>query len=129
MHRVLVGLVLAATVACAPPPAVGFTDEDRAAIKAAGEGMAELANAGNPAGWEKYQASDIVMYVPNMEPVVGREAVVELLKTFPPMSGVRFVQEEVEGTATFAYVRGTYAMTLSPPGAAPMQDHGNYIEI
>lgn len=129
MHRALAGLVLAAVVACAPPPAVGFTDEDRAAIKAAGESMAEMANAGNPAGWEKHQASDIVMYPPNMEPVVGRDAVVEVLKSFPPMSGVTLRQEEVEGSSTFAYVRGSYAMTLSPPGAAPIQDRGNYIEI
>lgn len=130
MHRrALAGLMLAAAVACTPPPAAGFSDEDRATLKAAGDDMAALANAGNFAGWEKYQASDVVMYPPNQEPLVGREAVIAALKGFPPVSGMKFVQEEVEGTADFAYVRGTYEATFNPPGAAPMPDRGNYIEI
>lgn len=129
LRHALAGLVVAATVACTPPPSPGFTDADRAAIKAAGDAMAEMANAGNPAGWETHQAADVMMFPPNAEPLVGRDAVVAALKTFPPMSGVKFVQEEVSGTAEFAYVRGRYEMTMSPPGVPPIQDRGNYVEL
>jgi ketosteroid isomerase-like protein len=36
---------------------------------------------------------------------------------------------EIEGTATMAWSRGTYKLTMMIPGAEPMADHGKFLEI
>jgi ketosteroid isomerase-like protein len=49
---------------------------------------------------------------------------------FPPMSDFRPQIIEVDGRGDLAYVRGTYSMMLTLPGATePINDTGKYIEI
>lgn len=115
--------------ACAPKGPVGLTEADRAAIAAAGESMEVATNAGEMAKWADVQTEDVQMFAPNADPVVGRDAVIAALKTYPPLSNVKFVQDEVVGAGDVAYVRGSYSMTLSPPGIPPFEDKGVYMEI
>jgi hypothetical protein len=36
---------------------------------------------------------------------------------------------EIQGQGDLAYDRGTYSMTVTPPGLAPIEDHGKYLSI
>ena len=114
---------------CAPPAASGLTDADRAAMAAAAVSMATAANSGQIDAWGAFLTESAEQLPPNSDIVVGRTAVLAVLKSFPPMSGVRFIQDEVEGSGELAYVKGRYEMTLNPPGAPPISDRGKYIEI
>lgn len=120
---------MTALSACAPPPATGLTDADRAALAAGAEAMAAAANAGDFAAWRAYLTDGAEQLPPNSDAIVGADAIVAALKAFPPMSGVRFFQDEVEGSGALAYVKGRYEMTVTPPGAAPIVDRGKFIEI
>lgn len=125
----LCGMLGVLTGACAPKGPVGLTEADRAAIAAAGESMAVAANAGDFAKWADVQAEDVQMFPPNSDAVIGRDAIAAAMKAYPPVSNVKFVQNEVVGAGDLAYVRGSYSMTISPPGIPPIEDKGAYIEI
>ncbi len=120
---------MAALSGCAAPAPRGLTDADRAAFAAGADSMAAAANSGNIDAWGTYLTSSVEQLPPNGDAVVGREAVLAVLKSFPPMSGVRFIQDEVDGSADIAYIKGRYEMTLNPPGAPPIVDRGKYLEI
>lgn len=52
------------------------------------------------------------------------------MTSFPPIGEFRLTAEEVDGRGDIAFVSGTYAMTLTPPGASePIKDTGKYVEI
>lgn len=130
VSRALLALVLAGLAgACAAPAPAGFTDEDRAQLAANAEAATTAANSGDFTPWLNLYAADAVMLPPNSEPVTGAAAIAETMKSFPPLSNVKFAQVTVEGTADMAWVQGTYEMTMTPPGAAPISDRGKFIEI
>lgn len=123
----LVGVALIA--GCGQRASADLTDADRAAIAAAADSMAALANSGNLSGWGGFLTASAEQLPPNADAIVGHAAVVEAMKAFPPVSGVRLIQDEVDGTNELAFVKGRYEMTVTPPGAAPVADRGKYLEI
>ena len=72
---------------------------------------------------------DAVVMPPHEPAVRGRAAVKAWMAGFPPVTEFTLAAERIEGRADLAYVRGTYAMTLHPDGAAPVPSRGKYIEI
>lgn len=136
MRRVgpmVIGIVLVAALgaACAPaaPAPAGLSDADRAALAANADAAAAAANSGDKAAWVAMYADDAVMLAPNSEPVNGKAAIAEVINGFPPLSGVKFTQVSVDGVGDAAWVQGTYEMTMTPPGAAPISDRGKYLEV
>lgn len=125
---VLLGIVTSiAACTSAPPPML--TDADRAAIDS-GRAVAEAAaNAGDAEAWAAVFAEDAEVLGPNQPLIVGRSAIAESMRGYPPLSGVRFSHTVVEGNAPWAWVQGTYEMTMSPPGAAVVTDRGKYMEV
>lgn len=124
----LLGFALAA--ACQPAPPAGFTDADRAAIDSAGQAFAGYALAGDFAALAKnHYSDDAILLPPNAPAATGHAAIEAAFRTFPPITAFQLRNEEVEGTANLAYVRGRYVMTMSPPGAAAIADSGKYLEI
>jgi ketosteroid isomerase-like protein len=118
---------------CQQPAPAGLSDADKAAIKAVTDSALVLGNAATK-DWAAYTAlyyaEDAIVLPPNAEPVGGREAITALLQAFPPISNWEFAQVDVDGVGDFAYVRGTYAFDVTPPGMpGPVHDHGKYIEI
>jgi ketosteroid isomerase-like protein len=62
--------------------------------------------------------------------VRGRAAFENWIATFPRVSRFTLKNEEIDGRADVAYVRGTYTMTIHPEGApGPVEDVGKYLEI
>ena len=124
--------LLAVLTACQPPAPVGLSDADKAAIKAVADSAVAIGNTTKDfaAYAALYYTQDAVVLPPNGGPVTGREGITAWLQQFPPFSNMQFVQVDVDGSGDLAYVRGTYAMDITMPGApAPVRDEGKYVEI
>jgi len=120
--------------ACQPsaaPPA-GLSDADRAAIEKVADDAVAIMNSAAPdldAYTRTYYAPDAVVLPPNAPVVTGEASIAAFLKSFPTITNFRFVLVHVEGTTDMAWVQGTYSMTMTPEGSAPIDDTGKYIEI
>ncbi|MBI5432704.1 MAG: DUF4440 domain-containing protein [Planctomycetes bacterium] len=76
-----------------------------------------------------YYIADALFMPPNMPAVVGRDAIQAALEAWPPISDFVLNTEEVVVRGDLAYSCGTYSMTLTPRGAAPIRDVGKFLEI
>ena len=65
----------------------------------------------------------------NMPAIQGRAAILAMFETMPPISAFKATIVDIDGRGDLAYVRGTYAMTIGPPGAPAISDRGKYIEV
>jgi ketosteroid isomerase-like protein len=74
-------------------------------------------------------ADDGAVLPPNGIAVQGRQAIQKWLGEFPPISDFKLEPVDVDGRGDIAYARGNYSMTLSPPGVAPIRDHGKWVEV
>jgi len=128
MSRIAAALLLAA--ACAPAAPATLTDADRQAIEAQRQVFKEAAEA---ADWTRLVAlytEDARVLPPNGRMVTGRIALRELFSSFPPIGNFVLATQEVHGGGDLAIVRGTYSMTLMPPGApAAIADTGKFVEM
>jgi uncharacterized protein (TIGR02246 family) len=126
-----VGVVasLGLAAGCRQPAAEGFPEADQAAIRQATASAEKAVNARDFAAWAATYAEDAAMLPPNAEAVQGRAAIQAWAEAFPPVSDFRLQQLDLDGRGDLAYVRGTYSMVITPPGAAPATDRGKYLEI
>lgn len=126
----LPAILLAVAAACQPAAPAGVADADREAIRAVDAEFTKMAMAADFAGLvSKAYTDDAVFMAPNAPAVTGSAAIQTAMGAFPPISNFVITSQEIEGTATMAYARGTYSMTLTPPGAAPIQDSGKFLAI
>jgi len=130
LHAVLAATVLV-TAACQPNATASLTEADRAAIKSGEEKWVSLTLAKDwPAAVTAYWSDDAVVLPPNAPPATGKEAILTWISTFPPFSDFTLQEVSVDGRDDLAYVRGTYTLKVTPPGAtAPIDDHGKHITI
>jgi len=105
---------------------------DTDAIRNIAAKVVAIANI-KPVDWETYTetyySEDAVVLPANSPAVRGRKAITEFLKSFPEITNFTNNLVEIGGKDDCAWVYGTYAMTLSPPDAAPIDDVGKYIEV
>lgn len=134
MRSRLLLLAVATVVACQPAAApAGLPDADKAAIQAATDSAEARFNAATK-DWNAhvaaYYTEDAVVLAPNMPSVSGRQNIAQFMGSFPAPSNVNFTVDEVEGHGDLAYVKGTFEMDFTPPGAtAPVHDKGKYLEV
>jgi ketosteroid isomerase-like protein len=120
-------LWLAAGCARGPTP---LSEADKATIRANDEKYAQALVAKNWAALVAMYSTDASFMPPNESVVQGRAAIQSWLSAFPPVTAFSLTPQQVEGRDDLAYVRGTYMMTVTPPGVpAPVDDHGKYIVI
>ncbi len=130
-----VGIVGLAGVAACAPKQTGLApigDADRAAIKATIDSALAIGNAAQK-DWaafvRAYYADDAVVYQPNGPAIKGAANLPAFFASFPPLSNVRFDTDLIEGAGGRATVVGHYSMTMMPPGAAPVNETGKYMEV
>jgi ketosteroid isomerase-like protein len=105
-------------------------DKDVAAIRAQTADFAKGVNAGNFASVAGLYADTATFMPPNEPLVTGRAAIEAWMKGLPPVKDFLLQIVEVDGQGDIAFCRGTYSMTLTPPGApAPVKDTGKYVEV
>jgi len=120
-------MCLVLSVGCQGP--AGLSEADRTAIRQGDENYGNLLNARDFKGLAALYAEDAIVLPSNQAAVQGRAAIQAALEAFPPISNSQFQVLEIEGLGDLAYSRGTYSMTVTPAGAAPIEDRGKYIEI
>jgi ketosteroid isomerase-like protein len=120
-------ICLGFSVGCQQP--AGLSGADRAAIRLADENDMKLTNAKDWKGDLALYTDDAIQLPPNQAAVQGKAAMQAWLEAFPPFSNFQEQSLEIEGQGDLAYDRGTYSMTLMPPGATPIEDHGKYLTI
>jgi ketosteroid isomerase-like protein len=119
---------LSLAIAACQTGAAPLSDEDIATLRAASVTWGELVVAGNWSALVETYTEDAIFLPPNEATVQGRANIQAWMEAFPPISEARLTIQEIDGYGDLAYVRGTYAMTLSIEGVE-MLDTGKYIEI
>jgi ketosteroid isomerase-like protein len=120
-------ICLGFSVGCNRP--TGLSEADRTAIRQVGETNMKLMNAKDWLGDVALYTDDAIELPPNQAAVEGKAAIQTRIEAFPPLSNFQEQSLEIEGQGDLAYDRGTYSMTVTPPGAAPIEDRGKYLTI
>ena len=107
----------------------GLSESDRMAIRQADETDMKMMNAKDWQGDLVLYEDDAIELPPNQAAVQGKAAIQAWDEAFPPFSNFQGQSLEIEGRGDLAYDRGTYSMTITPPGATPIEDHGKYLSI
>ncbi|MDX2058162.1 MAG: DUF4440 domain-containing protein [Gemmatimonadales bacterium] len=116
--------------ACRPAPAT-FTDADRGEIRRLADSQQVLFNAGRYGDAVALVfAEDAVSLPPNAPAAVGRAAIQEYMKGFPPVRDFAMVHQMIDGAGDLAVVHGSYTMTLpGPDSGRTITDVGKYLEV
>lgn len=133
IHRALtvVALVWLALSACEQRPGPAqLTDADRNAIRDRVPSFDKSVLAADwPAVISVYTEDGILM-PPNAPAVQGRAAMRKFFEGFPKITEFKQSVVEIEGGGDLVYVRGTYEMTMIPPGAkSPQKDKGKVLAV
>ena len=131
VRRLLAPLMFlpAALSACQTRPAI-LTDVDRNAIRAVVTNFDKAVLAADwPAVGSVYTEDGILM-PPNAPVVQGRAAMQKFFAGFPKITAFKESVVEIEGYGDLVYPRGTYEMTMMPPGAKmPLTDMGKVLAV
>jgi len=120
-------ICLSFSVGCQRP--AGLSEADRTAIRQADETDMKMMNAKDWKGDLALYTEDAIELPPNQAALQGKAAIQAGDEAFPPFSNFQEQSLEIEGQGDLAYDRGTYSMTVTPPGAAPIEDRGKYLAI
>ena len=111
-------------------PATGLSEKDRAGVRAFAERDSALVMSRNWAGLAAEYAADAVRMPPNGPPIEGRAAIRRAFEGLPPISQFSFRLVHLDGDGTTAYLRGSYTVTVAPPGGAkPIKDAGKVLAV
>jgi uncharacterized protein (TIGR02246 family) len=130
-HGTLAVLVLSgfALSACQQGP-TPLTDADRNAIRTVVANFDKAVLAGDWPAVVSVYAEDGILLPPNAPAVQGRAAMQNFFSALPKITAFSQSVVEIGGEGNLAYPRGTYEMTMMPPGAkAPLKDTGKVIAI
>ena len=120
---------IAFLAACQASAPAGLSDADKETLRKNDQTFATSATAKNFGAAAALYVDDASILPPNMPAIQGRQQIQKFLTDFPPISEFTFNVIDVDGRDDLAYVRGNYAMTFTPPGAAAVHDRGKYVEI
>ncbi|MGH7522576.1 MAG: YybH family protein [Gemmatimonadales bacterium] len=129
MRPIVTCLIVLLGVACrVAPPAL--SDADKNVIRASIDTFVVNTRAHRDSVTAMDYTENGVFLPPNQGAVEGRAAIRAWFQQFPPMSEFTLTAIDIDGRGDLAYVRGTYALTITgPDGKAAMSDHGKFIEI
>jgi ketosteroid isomerase-like protein len=124
-------MCLVLSVGCqAPQGPAGLSEADRTAIRQiCSENYAKLVNAKDFKGAAALYAEDAIVLLPNQAAVQGKAAIQAWMEAPPPISNFQVQTLEIEGRGDLAYERTTYSMTVTPAGAAPIEERGKGLSI
>ena len=122
-------LLAPALSACRSRPSA-LTDADHNAIRSVVANFDKAVLAGDWPAVVSVYAEDGILLPPNAPAVQGRAAMQAFFSGLPKITAFRQSVVEIEGQGNLAYPRGTYEMTMMPPGAkAPLKDTGKVIAV
>jgi len=113
-------MCLVLSVGCQGP--AGLSEADRTAIRQAVETFVKAVNAREWKAAAAVLAEDAILMPPNQAAAQGTAAILAWLEAFPPHSTLQCQVLELEGRGDLAYARETCSLTVTPAGAAPIED-------
>jgi len=121
-------LILAA--GCARGGPASLSEADKTALRANDDNFVQAVLAKNWAAAAALYTAEASLMQPNGPEVKGSAMIQAWLEAFPPISTFTVEPQEIDGLGDLAYVRGTYSMSFTPPGApGPIEDRGKYLLI
>ncbi len=125
-------ILLCSTFACQSKGPATLSNADQAAIKKTADQAISM--FGSPTkDWSVFgkllYAEDAVAFLSNAPALKGREAILALLQTFPPILDYRQTRLEFEGFGDFAYDLEEWSMTSKLSGAGTSTDTGRLVWI
>jgi uncharacterized protein (TIGR02246 family) len=112
------------------PVAAQLTDADRKGIQDGTDRFTKAMLSGDAAGIAALYTEDGMLLPPNEGVVKGRAAIQQYVSRFPKITAFEPRMVYIEGNGEVAYTRGTYEITMMPPGAkTPSKASGKFIEI
>lgn len=132
LYTVPLAPLLCFAFACQPKGPAAFSNADQAAIqKTVAQVIAMFSSPTKD--WSAFgkllYAEDAEAFLPNAPAIKGREAIVALLQTFPPVLDYRQTRLEFEGFGQFVYDLEKWSMTSKLSGASTVTDTGRLIWI
>jgi uncharacterized protein (TIGR02246 family) len=132
--RSLLGIILLMLFvqACrAPAPGPGLAGADERAVRGGLGAYVDAAISGDASRWAALYASDAVIMPPNSPTLHGRGAIEAWLKALPVViTEAEGEALEVDGTGDFAFVRGTFTMSMEVPSSRQtVRQHGKFLHI
>jgi ketosteroid isomerase-like protein len=101
--------------------------EARTAIEASNARFVRFFNAGQGDSLAAIYTEEGRVMAPNLPPAVGRSAIASSMGMMAGAT-LALTTESVSASGPLAVERGTYSITLTPPGAtAPVTDTGKYL--
>lgn len=111
-----------------------LTDEDRAAITQQHKTATDPAEA-DPmhidwkAFTEAHYSEDAVLLPPNSPDIVGRDAIIAYMSTWPPVTRFQVEDLKMEGTSELAYIHVSYDVTMQVNDSTQFTETGRDIEL
>jgi ketosteroid isomerase-like protein len=128
VYVAILGVGLAATTATAQ--SAKLTDKDVAGIKASTGAFAKGVLAAEYAAVSNLYTETASFLPPHEKALAGRAPIEAWMKGLPPVKEFKLDPVEIDGRGDLAFVKGTFTLTLLPPGApGPITDVGKYVEI
>lgn len=127
--RISILILCIAMAGCQPSGPAQLSEEDHAAIE---EVTTAFVDAFRRADWDAVAglyAENAVLLPPNTDAVIGRAAILDFLKAFPPVTQFGIENLEIQGSGEMAVIRGVYTMTIEVEGMPPVDDHGKFVEL
>jgi ketosteroid isomerase-like protein len=118
---------LGLSTGCGRP--AGLSQVDLAAVHQAQEDDVRLTNAQDWKGDLALYTEDAILMPPNQAAIQGKAPIQAWMGAYPPISNLQEESLEIVVRGNLAYDRGTYSMTVTHVGAAPLEDHGKYLTI
>jgi ketosteroid isomerase-like protein len=117
-------------VGCARGGPASLSEADKTALRANDDKFEQGVMARNWAGVAAMYAPEASFMPPNGPEVKGPAMIQAWMEAFPPVSAFATEPLETDGAGDLAYVRGTYTMSFTPPGApGPVEDRGKFLAI
>jgi ketosteroid isomerase-like protein len=133
-HRLLVPCAVPIAIlasACRPSAPAPLSEADKAAMKQAIEPALAMLTSPSP-DWQAFvsiYAEDAMVIPGGVQPFVGHDAILGLLKTLPVLAEYKEVSERLEGSGNLAYQVWTYMARIEPPGAPVVVDTGKEVFV
>ncbi|MFI5311007.1 MAG: YybH family protein [Gemmatimonadales bacterium] len=122
--------LLAVTAGCQSAPAsTELSDADVTAVKSQIDRWAKAALAADWTAGLKELTNDAVWLPPNAAPLVGHDALLAWLNSYPKITRFDHTVDEVVGHGDLAYARGTYDIDVTLPDKTTATEKGSFLEI
>lgn len=129
-HSYVRSLLSVALVGCAATGDGGtFTTADSTAVRATADKWVSTLLAADYNGWGTTVSSDVVMYPPNSKPIVGRDAAIAFVQSYPRITHFTLRVDELGGRGDIAYDRGNFQIAFTLPDGKTGADTGSFMTV